>query len=84
MIFSPQKKRKSPNTESSSWSLLLDSCALDKVIYLNVVYLYFAGSILLLIIAFGLAFLSQLYLFSFFLNENLAISQIYVMSIFFG
>ncbi|CAH1640449.1 unnamed protein product [Spodoptera littoralis] len=44
----------------------------------------FLGSILLLIIVFGLAFLSQLYLFSFFLNENLAISQIYVLSLFFG
>ncbi|XP_022837168.1 ATP-binding cassette sub-family A member 3-like isoform X2 [Spodoptera litura] len=44
----------------------------------------FLGSILLLIIAFGLAFLSQLYLLSFFLNENLAISQIYVLSLFFG
>uniref|UniRef100_A0A2A4JHG4 ABC transporter domain-containing protein n=1 Tax=Heliothis virescens TaxID=7102 RepID=A0A2A4JHG4_HELVI len=44
----------------------------------------YLGSIFAMLLMFGLAFLSQLYLLSFILHESLAISQIYITCIFFG
>ncbi|XP_063894390.1 ABC transporter A family member 4 [Helicoverpa armigera] len=44
----------------------------------------YLGSVFAMLLMFGLAFLAQLYLLSFILHESLAISQIYITSIFFG